>query len=101
MKEGTATQNVAAPHLGHGNIDDGIEVKRVDVTGRRRRLRTLQGRSAQRQVIKLEIEAESEVLAVVAGNASGCDPAPAADKFRGRAVGETRSAAYVEDPVLV
>ena len=73
MKEGAATQNVAAPDLGHGNIDDGIEVKRVDVTGRRRRLRDLQRRSAQRQVVKLEVEAESEILAVVAGDASGGD----------------------------
>ena len=79
----------------------GSSSQRVNLTRRSGRLRRLQRRSPQRQVVKLEVEPESEILAVVASDAGGPDAASAAHKLLCRAAGQTRATADVERPILV
>ena len=73
----------------------------VNVICRARSLRRLQRGGAQREIVELEIEAKSEILAVVAGDAGSSDSASAAHEIRGVAVGQAGSAANVKGPFFV
>src|ERR1051326_2712647 len=99
--EGRPEDDVSAPVFRSRNIDDGIERERVGVTGCAARLSEFQCRVTERQIIELEIEAQSEILAGVAGDASSHDAASAAHEVRSRSVRQTGAAAHVEGPVLV
>ena len=79
----------------------GSSSQRVNLTMPSGRLRGLQCRSPQRQVVKLEVEPESEILAVIASD-SGCShSASAAHELVCRATGQTGATADVERPILV
>jgi len=91
--------DVSAPLLRKWKVDDGIESERINVTRRPRRLRQLQRRVAQRQVVPLKVGAESKILAVVACHAGSPNQTAAAYIFLRRAVGQAAAAAHVEVPV--
>ena len=94
--------DVSAPVLRDRNIDDGAEheASRRD-SWRPAPAPTCRAEVAQRQIVELEVETESKILAEVAGDAGGRDAASAAHKIRGGAVGQTGAASDVESPVVI
>src|SRR4029077_6502594 len=101
MEEGRTENDVATPVLGHLEINDRIDHEGVDVAVSSGRLRQRQGRTAQRQVVKLKIETESEVLAVVPRNTGSKDSSAFAYISVRRPMHQACAAADVKSPVLV
>ena len=100
MKKCRAANNVTAPSLGDRDVDDGAEHYGVNVFVGAGSLRQLQGRGAERQVIPLQVEAQSEVLAVIAGGSGGDDSATSANIVLCIAIGQAGAAANVERPFV-
>lgn len=96
MEVSQASDDVPTPVFADRHVDDGTEHQRIDVVSCARGLRGLQRGGAQRKIVELEIKAETEVFAVIAGDTDGSNAASAAHEIRGVAVGETGSAAYVK-----
>src|SRR3954464_8449868 len=101
MHEGRPEYEVSSPIRRGWNIDDGTEHQRVRMVVCAGRLRQLQRRSAQRQIVELKVEAKSEILAVVTSCAGGYNAAPTAYVLIRGSGGEIGSSAHVERPLLV
>jgi len=100
VKAGTG-HDVSSPVFGYRKVNDRVEHERVYVAGCPRRLRGLERRCAQRQIVELEVEPQSEIPADVAGDACGTHPASAPHKLLRRAIGQVRTAANIKAPILV